>query len=191
MDAVQAIYNRRAIRDFTDDHPPHEEIAALIDAAVQAPSGMNRQPWSFVVACGRPLLANWSARAKEMFLGHGQASALHGAAAHLAAPEFNIFYNAPLLVVISATDGDLMSLKDCCLAAENLMLAAADRGLGSCWIGFAEPWLSSPEGRAALDLPEGHVVVAPIILGRPASQPPRPPRKTPQVRWIAPVVVPA
>lgn len=159
----------------------------MIAAAIQAPNGMNRQPWSFVVAAGRPLLAKWSARAKTFFAERAGASALHGFREHLQSTEFNIFYNAPMLVVICATDADLMSLKDCCLAAENLMLAAHDRGYGACWIGFAEPWLASGEGRAALDLPEGHVPVAPIILGRPASSPPRPPRNAPQVRWIAPV----
>jgi nitroreductase len=47
MDAVNATYGRGAIRNFTDAAIPQEEIAALIDAAIQAPSGMNRQPWSF------------------------------------------------------------------------------------------------------------------------------------------------
>ena len=190
MDAVDVIYNRRAIRDFTDDCPPREEVETLIAAAVQAPSGMNRQPWAFVVASGRPLLAKWSAKAKAFFADQAEGSALHGFREHLESPEFNIFYNAPMLVVICATDADPMSLKDCCLAAENLMLAAQDRGLGTCWIGFAEPWLTSAEGRAALDLPVGHFPIAPIILGRPASTPPRPHRNAPKVGWIAPVVVP-
>ena len=184
MDAVDAIYTRRAIRDFTSAAAPREEVEALIEAAIQAPNGMNRQPWAFVVAEGRELLAEWSARAKAHFAAIAPEGALHGFREHLAAAEFNIFYNAPLLVVICATDQDLMSLKDCCLAAENLMLAAHDRGFGACWIGFAEPWLASPQGRAAAGIPEGHVPVAPIILGRPASTPPRPPRNPPVIHWV-------
>jgi len=191
MDAVDAIYSRRAIRDFTGTAPPREDVRALIDAAIQAPNGMNRQPWAFVVAEGRPLLADWSARAKANFAAVSPDSALHGFREHLAAPDFNIFYNAPWLVVICATDADLMSLKDACLAAENLMLAAHDRGYGTCWIGFAEPWLGSPEGRAAASIPEGWSPIAPIILGQPASTPPRPHRNRPVIRWVAPALASA
>ena len=183
MDAVDAIYGRRAIRDFTAVAPPREEVEALIEAAVQAPNGMNRQPWAFIVAAGRPLLAGWSDKAKAYFAAQA-GTALHGFREHLASPEFNIFYNAPALALICATDGDLMSLKDCCLAAENLMLAAHDRGMGTCWIGFAEPWLGSPEGRRELGIPEGHTPVAPIILGYPTAAPPRPHRNPPAVRWL-------
>jgi nitroreductase len=183
MDAVDAIYGRRAIRDFTADTPPREEVEALIEAATLAPNGMNRQPWSFVVAVGRPLLAGWSERAKAYFAAQS-GTALHGFREHLASPEFNIFYNAPALVVICATDGDPMSLKDCCLAAENLMLAAHDRGMGTCWIGFSEPWLDSPEGRREVGIPIGHAAIAPIILGYPTSTPPRPHRNPPAVRWL-------
>jgi nitroreductase len=191
MDAIDAIYTRRAIRDFTAAAPPREEVDALIEAAIQAPNGMNRQPWAFVVAEGRELLAGWSARAKAHFAAVTPATALHGFHEHLAAPDFNIFYNAPVLVVICATDADLMSLKDCCLAAENLMLAAHDRGLGTCWIGFSEPWLASPEGRAAAGIPPGHVPVAPIILGRASSTPPRPHRNPPDIRWVIPALASA
>jgi nitroreductase len=190
VDAVDAIYGRRAIRDFTDAVPPREEVGALVDAAIQAPSGMNRQPWAFTVVSGRALLADWSAKAKAYLLASLEpGSALHDARQHLDAPDFNIFYNAPLLVVICATDSDPMSLKDCCLAAENLMLAAYDRGMGTCWIGFSESWLASPEGRTALGIPADHVPVAPIILGRPTHSPPRPHRTPAAVRWIEAVKV--
>ncbi len=191
MDAVDVIYARRAIRDFTDAAPPREEVEALIEAAIQAPNGMNRQPWAFVAVEGRELLAGWSARAKVHFAAVTPATALHGFREHLAAADFNIFYNAPVLVLICATDADMMSLKDCCLAAENMMLAAHDRGLGTCWIGFSEPWLASPEGRAAAGIPAGHVPVAPIILGRPRSTPPRPHRNPPDLRWVTPALASA
>jgi nitroreductase len=185
MDAVDAIYTRRAIRDFTDQVPPREEVEALIEAAIQAPNGLNRQPWAFVVAEGRPLLAEWSTKAKAYFAATTD-SALQGFREHLALADFNIFYNAPVLVVICATNPDPMSMKDCCLAAQNLMLAAHDRGLGSCWIGFAEPWLGSAEGRDAAGIPDDHTPVAPIIVGRPKTTPPRPHRNPPLVRWLTP-----
>jgi nitroreductase len=103
----------------------------------------------------------------------------------LSDPNFDIFYKAPVLVVISAAAESPWAVEDCSLAAENLMLAARALGLGTCWIGFARPWLGTPEGKAALNMPAGCVPVAPIIVGHPKSFPPSVPRKEPEIRWIS------
>jgi nitroreductase len=54
--------------------------------------------------------------------------------------------------------------EDCWLAAENLMLAARDEGLGTCWIGLSRAWFNLPSTKCELSLPEQYEVVAPIIL---------------------------
>ena len=82
-------------------------------------------------------------------------------------PQFVLFYHAPALVVVLAKSSGTQAAEDCCLAAENLMLAARNEGLGSCWIGFARPWLDLPATKAELKLPEHYHVVAPIVLGHP------------------------
>ena len=64
------------------------------------------------------------------------------------------------------------------------MLAAYAAGLGSCWIGFAQSFLATAEGKAAVGLPAACVPVAPIIVGHPKSVPPSVPRKPPEIRWI-------
>jgi nitroreductase len=66
------------------------------------------------------------------------------------------------------------------------MLAARAAGLGTCWIGFAQTWLGTPAGKAALKLPAAYAPVAPIIVGHPKSAPPPIPRKEPEIRWIGP-----
>jgi nitroreductase len=99
-------------------------------------------------------------------------------------PKFDIFYHAPALIVISTVTPSQWDVEDCSLAAENLMLAAHAAGLGSCWIGFAQSWLGTPAGKAALDLPAEHTPVAPIILGHPKAAPPPVARKEPKIRWI-------
>jgi nitroreductase len=86
--------------------------------------------------------------------------------------------------VISTPTTARWSVEDCSLAAQNLMLAAADRGLGSCWIGFAQGWLNTNEGRECLGLPASSCVVAPIIVGYPRSEAPTVSRKVPIVTWI-------
>lgn len=185
MELLKAIRGRRSVRHYVPEPLDEVVISALIDLAVEAPSAMDHQAWSFVAITDRTRLDRWSDAAKAQLI--RQAAGLPERAALVAflnTPGFNIFYDAPALVVICATDPDPMSRTDCCLAAQNLMLAAYGMGLGSCWIGFAEAWLASPEGRAELGLPEGVFPVAPLILGRPVEPAPPVPRRAPQVRWI-------
>ena len=183
MELTEAIYERRAVRDYTAQPVSEADLRAVIDAAIQAPSGMNRQPWSFVAVSGRAALERLSMQAKAHLL-KSLDPQLAGARDHLAAADFNIFYNAPVLVAVCATEADEMAVKDCCLAAQNLMLAARERDLGTCWIGFAEGWLNTREGKGALGVPEHYTVVAPIILGHARVFPDATPRRPAQVRHI-------
>ncbi|HWL61826.1 MAG TPA: nitroreductase family protein [Steroidobacteraceae bacterium] len=57
---------------------------------------------------------------------------------------FSMFYHAPVLVLVIATTAGEQAREDCCLAAQTFMLAARDRGLGTCWIGLARAWLNLP-----------------------------------------------
>jgi nitroreductase len=99
-------------------------------------------------------------------------------------PNFHIFYHAPVLILISAAAQGPWIVEDCALAAQNLMLAAHAAGLGTCWIGFAQSFLNTPNGKKALDLPAAWVPVAPIIVGHPKAASSLVPRKEPQVRWV-------
>jgi len=64
------------------------------------------------------------------------------------------------------------------------MLAACGQGLGSCWIGFAQGWLETDEGRQEVGLPRGYLPVAPIIVGHPSEPGPPVPRNPANIRWI-------
>jgi len=97
---------------------------------------------------------------------------------------FDIFYRAPVLILISTVAAMPWAVEDCALAAENLMLAARDADLGTCWIGFSQAWLGTAAGKALLKLPDAYQPVAPIIVGHPKSSPAPVPRKAPEIRWI-------
>ena len=99
-------------------------------------------------------------------------------------PDFQIFYHAPVLILISADAPGPWIVEDCALAAGNLMLAAHASGLGTCWIGFAQSFLNTSDGRNALELPPAWVPVAPIIVGYPKAAPHPVPRSEPQIRWV-------
>jgi nitroreductase len=184
MDLREAIYTRRAVREFTDQAVDEKTLRELIDAAIQAPSAVNQQPWSFCVVRDQALLAHISSEAKAYMLRISPAALLPHFQERLSNPAFHIFYHAPALVLISSAAESPWALENCSLAAENLMLAARAAGLGTCWIGFAQAWLGTPKGKAALKLPEGFVPVAPIIVGHPKAAPPAVTRKQPEIHWI-------
>jgi nitroreductase len=102
----------------------------------------------------------------------------------LSDPNFHIFYHAPVLIIISAIEAGPWIVEDCALAAENLMLAAYAAGVGSCWIGFAQSYLNTPDGKKVLDLPDAWVPVAPIIVGYPMTTVSPVPRREPIVTWV-------
>lgn len=169
MNLDEALRSRRAIRDYTHEPLDRAAIEALIGAAVLAPSAMNLQPWGFAVIEGRARLHDRGLQAKRAAQAHFASTP--ALASFLADPAFEIFYGAPALVAVCARDGQSQSAEDCCLAAQNLMLAAHGRGLGTCWIGLARPWLNEPATKAALGIPAEWRPVAPIILGHRRSLP--------------------
>ena len=185
MDLQQAIRSRRAVRVFSSEPVERATLLRLIDAAIQAPSAVNEQSWSFTVVEDRNLLARISAESKACMLATaaGDIAARH-LEGHLRDPAFDIFYHAPALILISSVVESPWAVENCALAAQNLMLAARAAGLGTCWIGFAEAWLRTPEGKAALKLPPSYAPVAPIIVGHPKIEPPPVPRKEPEISWI-------
>lgn len=185
MDLKEAVYSRRAVRAFTAEPIDEHTIQQLIDAAIQAPSAINEQPWSFTVVRDPALLDRISGEAKAHMLKTTPAGLLsHHFREILDDAKFQIFYHAPVLIVIASVSEGPWAVIDCSLAAENLMLAARAAGLGTCWIGFAQSWLATPPGKMALNLPATYLPVAPIIVGHPQALPPPVPRRQPEVRWI-------
>jgi len=160
-------------------------LERLIQAAIEAPSAMNLQPWAFAVLLDRSRIDNYGARAKSWLLENLSGTAYDAQAHHmLRDPAFTLFYRAPGLAIVLAKSADTQALEDCCLAAENLMLAARDEGLGTCWIGFARPWLNLPATKAELGLPAQYQVVAPLVLGYPKSWPASHGRNSAEIHWL-------
>ncbi len=184
MELRDAIYGRRATRSFLKTAITRTTIMSLIDAAIQAPSAMNDQPWHFVAIRNAALLGDIAAAAKAYAL-KMSAENHHAARLHevLMLDDYQIFYDAPALVVISAR-ANIWATEDAALAAQNLMLAAYDAGLGSCWIGFAQGWLGTQEGRSAIGLPDEYVPIAPIVVGYPSAPVPSVPRRPARVIWL-------
>lgn len=182
MEFSEVVRGRRAVRSYRSMAVEPKLIQSLIDLAVQAPSAMNLQPWTFTVIAGAARIEEYATHAKQYFLAHEDVP--NTMRARLEAPNYNIFHGAPVLVLVVATSDTEQAREDCCLVAQTLLLAARDAGLGSCWVGFGRSWLNLPETRAMLKLPRGYRVVAPIAIGYPVEWPPIHGRKTPEIHWF-------
>ena len=180
MSAMDAIYHRRSVRDYAPRTIDQAVIRSLLDAAVHAPTAMHEELWSFAVIQDKNLLNRLSDSAKEKVRCEAQASDSPHAKHSLDLvnkPDFHVFYNAGTLIVIYSRFQGPFVVADCWLAAENLMLAAFAKGLGTCVIGLAVSALNTPEWKAELKIPAEMTAIAPIIVGVPAGEtPPVPPR---------------
>ena len=121
MNTLQAIRERRAVRDFTSQAVSQASLRQLISAASWAPSAMNAQPWHFTVVTDRTILDEISTRAKGWMLANmpdlRQTGHFHDL---LSDPGFHLFYQAPALVVISVAANLQWATKDCALAAQKI-----------------------------------------------------------------------
>jgi len=182
MDVIEAAHGRRSIRAYRSDPVPRALVEELLWAAAQAPSppASGATPWAFVVVEGRERIADYGARALRYAQDHQPPGRPWTWADR---PGFQVFWGAPLLVLVCAQTGNAEAPFDCCRVGQTLMLAAHARGLGSCWVGAPMPWLRSPGVAAEVGLPAGFYPAVAMILGYAAESPAGNPRPRPVVTW--------
>ncbi len=154
--------NRRSIRKFQPRQVTDQDLDAVLEAGLYAPSGMNTQN-TVLVAVRDPEVRNQLSRMNAKVLGSSA----------------DPFYGAPCVVVVLADPARYTWLEDGSLVMGNLMNAAYAQGLGSCWIHRAQPMFDSPEGKALLrqwGLSENLKGVGNCILGYPDEAPEAKPR---------------
>ena len=176
---LDAIHSRRSIRSYEGKPVPDSAIQTLLEAATYAPSAINVQPWKFTIVTSKSEMKQLSDMAKPALLrvlpDVGDES-LVGLKKRLSDPQYDIFYNAPLLVFVSGIKSPY-AVYDCSMAAQNMMLAAYSLGIGSCWIGTAVATANDPKVKANLGVPEDHEVHAALIFGYPKGMPNAPAKR--------------
>ena len=148
-ESLQVITKRRSIRKFTGAPVPREKLVTALKAAMAAPSGMNRQPWSFLVVTKRETVG-----ALCQAQGHASFGADAGA----------------VILPFGAKEGQKWFDQDMAAATENLLIALANLGLGATWCGMDE----ARQGgiRPLVGLPEEQFVFALIPVGVPGEEKP-------------------
>jgi nitroreductase len=187
MELADVIRARRSVHQYTSASVDRLMIQSLVDAAIQAPSAMNNQPWAFCVFLDRRRIEELSNRVKDWLLKQTQQAPteLNQALTEiLTDPGFSLLHHATGLLLVLAKPSVAQAVEACCLAAENFLLAARDVGIATCWIGLSRPWFDLRSTKLELGLPEAYRVVAPIILGYPTKWPDSPGRQSAEIRWM-------
>ena len=160
---LENLKERRSIRKYKPEQVSDAHLDAILEAGLYAASGMNTQN-SIMVAV----------RDKET---RDQLSRMNAEVMGSAADPF---YGAPCVVVVLVEPERYTAVEDGSLVMGNLMQAAYDLGLGSCWIHRARQMFESEEGKALLrrwGLREDLIGVANCILGYPDEEPAPKPRR--------------
>ena len=151
-DVLDFIQRRRSIRKFKDQPVSDEQVEVLLRAAMAAPSAGNEQPWEFVVIRDRAKL--------------DRATEIH--------PYAGMLKSAPLAILVC---GNLdrekhkgMWVQDCSAAVQNLLLAAANIGLGTCWCGVHPAPEREEAFRQLCGLPANVVPFALVAVGVPDEE---------------------
>jgi Nitroreductase len=184
---IENIKTRRSVREFADRDVSDDDIKKIIDAGIHAPSGFNSQPWFFVVIKNREMMTRISDHCKPRLLAkleEATGETIEEFKKYLSMEEFNIFYDAPVLVIVLGNNAGMTADYDCSLCAENMMLAAHSMGIGSCWIGSACFVQESAELLDELGITPDYRVIAPIVFGYELRETEEPPKKEPRVVWI-------
>ncbi|SFC97464.1 nitroreductase [Ruminococcus albus] len=163
-EVMDKIISRRSVRAFTYEMPTEEQLETILKAGTFAATGMNRQSPIMICVTDKKVRDELSAM-NARIMGKDES--------------FDPFYGAPAVIIVLADKSASTYIYDGSLVMGNLMLAAHDVGLGSCWIHRAKEEFESEEGKALLaklgitgDYEGiGHCVVGHIKGDYPAEKP--------------------
>ncbi len=152
MEFSELIQKRYSVRAYKSDPVEEEKLQQLLEAARMAPTAANRQPFQFI-------LIRTKGRETELKRIYGR----------------DWFVQAPLVICVCAIASHAWSRMDkknygevdATIAMDHLILAAANLGLGTCWIAAFDP----AAAREILGLPGDVEPVAFTPLGYPADEP--------------------
>jgi nitroreductase len=192
--AAKVIHDRRSIRHYTDEPVSEEDLEMILEAARQAPSGENAQPWRFIIVkdpdtrkqlgaiagggSGRRFTAEFvTEKMQERFSSLEDEQKKKAIFEKLTSGRVSAFLaDAPVSIVVCGRK-DVWDLPyDTSAAMENMLLMAAALGLGACWVIASCIDIRDEERmKDLLEVPEGVKIVSVIAVGQPARSPrPRP-----------------
>lgn len=183
MELDVCIKGRRSVRSYTDEPVSKEQVEAVLEAGIWAPTAMNREPCKFIVIENKEVIKCVSDETKVLVK-----QRFPPLAKQFSTEADVICYNAPVLILV-CTEKDQqwanMNLADSVLAAENMFLKAYELGLGTCYMGFVSLLNSKPDVLKKIGIPENYDMMVPLILGHPKTKQEARKRTKPNIlKWI-------
>jgi nitroreductase len=184
---LKVIHDRRSIREWTDEPISEQDLAMILEAGRQAPSGENAQPWRFIIVrdaetrkklgalagggSGRRFTAEFvTNQMQERFASLQDEAKKKAAFEKLTSGQVSAFLsNAPLNIVVCGKKDVWDMPYDTSAAIENMLLMITALGLGACWV--IAPCIDIRDEervKALLAIPAGFKAVSIISVGRPA-----------------------
>ena len=185
-ETIKTILGRRSIRAYQPRQIGEEELQKILLAGQYAPTAMGQQPWHFTVLQNSELLEKLQVQCKSLFL-HSDNESLRAVASR---EEYHVFHHAPTLLIVSGDVHAITPLQDCVLAMENMLVAAASLGIGSCWVHSVVMLWGSSDGAKlfkslGIAIPEGYEPYAAAVFGYSAIPlPEAAPRKADMVTFV-------
>jgi nitroreductase len=192
---MKVIQDRRSIRDYSDEPISEEDLRMILEAARQAPSGENAQPWRFIVVrdettrkrlgaiarggSGRRFTAEYvTKKMEERFSSMEDQAKKKAIFEKLTSGSVSAFLaEAPVNIVVCGKKDVWDMPYDTSASIENMLLMATALGLGACWV--IAPCIDIRDEerlKELLDVPEEFKVVSIIAVGHPSRQPKQRPR---------------
>jgi len=184
-ETLKTIAERYSCRDFDGVMPPDEDLQAIARAAIQAPSGVNRQHWQIIVVKNRQLLNDMEAEGLKMLAAMEDPSFYQ----RIMSRGGKLFYNAPCMVLIAVKEAQPKGaeLIDLGIVAQNVALAATSLGIANVHcglVGLAFAGEKASEFKKRLQFPEGYECGLGVLLGyAKTTKPPHEPNPE-KITWI-------
>jgi nitroreductase len=161
-ETLKVIANRYSCRDYKEEMPSNEMLQAIAEAAIQAPSGMNRQAWRVIVVKNKELLQDLEAEGLSYLASLEDKSTYQ----RIMDRGGKLFYGAPCMIVVSI---DPTSQIDCGILCQNVALAATSLGIANVICGLTGTAFASghrvEEFSKRLGFPEGYAFGCSVLLG--------------------------
>jgi len=170
-ETIKTLLSRRSIRAYKQEQIKDEDLQTILNAGKFAPSAMNQQSWHFTAVQNKETLQKINQTLKNILLKSGNKRFEEMAKLE----NFNVFYNAPTLIIVSGDEKAIAPQCDCALAMGNIFLAASSIGIASCWIHAITQLSSTEEGNSLmseLGIPQGNKIFAAGAFGYSAVEAP-------------------
>jgi len=208
---LKFIQARRSIRRYKKEEVSKRDIEAILKAMRYAPSAQNARSWKYIILQDKEkinkirqsvikmlkllkklvdhkkILKYFMPRSiKEVITNPNEDTALDDFFERIDKGEDPVFYNAPVLIITYTSENNRFADNDAGIALTHGILAAQSRGLGACWIGYAQEALNRYKDlRKLLEIPKDMNINGVLIIGYPDVEYHRiPPREPLDVEWL-------